>query len=698
MVVEATVIAWIWARTVTCSNPGCGATMPLASSFWLGKKKGKEAWIRTVIEGREVRFEIGHDKEGPSNSPKVGRGAKFRCLVCGETAKDDHIKAEGMAGRMGAQLMAIAAEGDRRRVYLPPTDEHVKAADVEQPEDVPRQELPHEPRAIWCKLYGLTTWADLFTNRQLTALTTFSDLVDDARNRAESDSTTAGLSPDAATAYSDAVATYLALATNRLTNEHSTICTWASPASKEHVRATFARQALPMTWDFAEASPFCDSTGSFTDSIYRVALVLDFLRPSATGVATQADVRKQRKIGVWATDPPYYDNIGYADLSDYFYGWARRTLGKIYPELFDTIATPKSDELIASPYRHDGSKQRAQIFFQDGFVEAFASALDGDAGKGPMTVFYAFKQAEAAEDNAIASTGWSTMLEGLATAGWMVTATWPLRTEKAGRSTSIGSNALASSVALACRPRRSDAGITDRQGFVRTLQGELDAPLRELQKANIAPVDLRQAAIGPGMAIYSRFAKVVEPDGTSMRVHTALGLINQVLDQVLNEQTSDLDAETRWATQWFAQQFFEQGPYGTAEQLAVSMNIAVGSMVASGILESGGGKVRLLDLKDLPDDWDPVSDIRTSVWEATHHLVKRLAEEGEAAAGQLLKQLGGLGDAAHQLAYRLYAICERPRPTLAGPYNALVTSWPEIQRLAQEAPAPTAPQQQSLET
>lgn len=699
---KAPVIAWIWTRTVACPNPACGATMPLASTFWLGKKKGKEAWIKPVVEGAAVRFDIGHGPDGPPNPPKTGRGAHFTCLACGEAATEAHIKAEGMAGRMSTQLMAVAAEGHRQRLYLPPTQEHETAANVERPSELPESEMPDNPRWFSPPAYGMARHADLFTNRQLTTLTTLSNLVGEARIKVESDAA-AGLASDSANRYARDIATYLAFAVDRIANEHSTICTWASHGTKEHVRGTFARQALPMTWDFAEAFPFCGSTGSIRDSVRRVSEVIERLPASRLASVTQADARTPSAFGVWATDPPYYDNIGYADLADYFYVWLRRALGHLLPELFGTMVSPKSTELIASPYRHSGSRQDAERYFEDGFVDVLSAARSGHPDNFPLSLFYAFKQSEDSGEGGIASTGWSTMLEALAAAGWMVTATWPMRTERSGRSVSIGTNSLASSVLLACRPRPEAADVRDRQGLIRALHAEMPGPLRELQKANIAPVDLRQAAIGPGMAVFSRFARVVEPDGRPMRVRTALGLINRVLDQVLDEQQEDLDAETRWGVQWFSQFYGGEGPYGVAEQLAVSMNISVQGLVESGILRSGSGKVRLLAREELRDDWDPVTDPRTSAWEATQHLVKRLEADGETAAGRLLNRLerkgGGLDESAHLLAYRLYTLCERARPAEAGPYNALVASWPEIQRLSREVNAPvTVAEQQSWET
>jgi putative DNA methylase len=691
---KANVIAWVWARTVECSNPACGATMPLASTFWLSKKKGKEAWVQPIIDSKRVRFDIGHDPDGPPDPPKTGRGARFKCLVCGEAVGDTHIKAEGMAGRIGQQLMAVVADGDRRRVYLPATEEHIiAAASVARPADVPEQELVDEPRAIWCKLYGLTRHADLFTNRQLAALTTFSDLVGRAREKAEGDALAAGLRPEQASAYGRAVATYLGLGVSRLTDIQNSLCRWEN--SRGQVRNLFARQAIPMVWDFGEAGLFSRAAGDFETSLGSIVRSIQRLPSVGSGTATQRDARVIPNGFVIVTDPPYYDNIGYADLSDFFYVWLRRSLGPVFPKLFETMVTPKSDELIASPYRHEGSKDRAEDYFEDGFVDVFASARRTQAVGIPLTLFYAFKQSEDVGEDGIASTGWSTMLEGLHAAGWMVTATWPMRTELSNK---IGMNAnmLASSVVLACRPRLESAGITDRQGFLRALREELPGPIGELQKAAIAPVDLRQAAIGPGMAVFSRFAKVVEPDGEPMRVRTALGLINQVLETVLGEQEADFDPETRWAIQWFSQFYEDEGPFGTAESLAVSMNVAVDGLASSGILESGGGKARLLSRDELLDGWDPATDDRVPVWEATQHLIRRLESDGEVAAARLFRQLGGMADSCKALAYRMYDVCESSRPNLAGPYNMLAASWPEIQRLATQATAPiqTAEEQQ----
>lgn len=682
---EANVIAWIWARTVTCPNPACGATMPLASSFWLGKKKGKEAWVRPVVEGKAVRFEIGHDPGGPPDPPKIGRGAKFKCLVCDEVAGQDHIRAEASAGRMGAKLMAVAAEGNRRRVYVAPSQDHSDAAAVDPPAERPLGEMPENPRWFSPPAYGMSGYADLFTNRQLVALTTFSDLVGEARTKVEADAQIAGLNPDQATTYANAVVTFLALLTSRIADQNNSLARWSS--SRDQSIGLFARHAIPMVWDFPEVNPFGGAAGDLVVSIRSGIRVLENLpRAAVAGTVTQRDARTIEGNFVIATDPPYYDNIGYADLSDFFYVWLRKFLeGSESYEILETIVTPKAAELIATPYRHGGSTERADEFFEDGFVDVFESARSSSVKDVPLTLFYAFKQEESS-DSGVASTGWSTMLEGLHQAGWAVTATWPVRTERAARSISIGTNALASSVVLACRPRSEAAQVTDRQGLTRALRAELPGPIGELQKAAIAPVDLRQAAIGPGMAVFSRFAKVVEPDGAQMRVRSALIVINEVLESVLGEAEADFDSETRWAIQWFSQFFEDEGEYGVAESLAVSMNVAVGGVVESGILDAGGGRARLLSRSELPDAWDPERDDRIPIWEATQHLIKRIESDGEAAAGGLLRKLErqGIGDACRALAYRLYDICESSRPDLAGPYNMLAASWPEIQRLAQQ--------------
>lgn len=697
---EANVIAWIWARTVTCPNPACQATMPLVRSFWLGKKKGKEAWVKPICEGKTVRFEIRHDPSGPDLDGTVGRRGGI-CLCCDQPVKLDHIRTEGRAGRMGAELMAIAVEGDRRRIYLPPDKQHVLVAEVHRPDSVPSGDLPLNPRDFKTPNYGMTTWADLFTNRQLVTLTTFSDLITEARSLAESDAQSAGISPDQSISYANALATYLAFAISRSTNRMSTIVGWDSSPKMEGLRSVFARQALPMTWDYAEGNLFSNSSGNFVDNVGACADAIESCPAAGRGYTQQSDARDLNQFAAVSTDPPYYDNIGYADLSDYFYVWLRKSLRDIYPNLLSTMTTPKSEELIATPYRHQGSKHSAKDYFEHGFVDVFESARKTQVDNVPLTLFYAFKQTESTSDSGATSTGWSTMLEGLRAAGWSISATWPMRTELANKIGS-GSNMLASSIVLACRPRPETAVAVDRRTLIACLEDELPSALRALQKAAVAPVDMRQAVIGPGMAIVSRFARVIEPDGSDMAISYALGLIHSVVESILDDSESHLDHESRWALQWYGQFLQDDAAYGEAEQLAVAMNVAIGAMVDSGIVKSGSGRVRLISRDELPDDWDPSRDNRIPIWEATQHLIKRLESDGEVAAARLFAQLQRRGvdiDACKALAYRLYDLAEGKQPELASPYNMLAASWPEVQRLARDAElAPQVVEQQSLDT
>jgi len=701
---ELTVIAWLWARTVKSPNPAfADVDVPLASTFMLSTKKGKEAYVEPVVDGSGYRFTVKagtpKDPEAAKAGTKLGRGANFRCLMSGTPMNGDHIKAEGKAGRMSARLMAIVAEGDRGRVYLAPTPEHEAAAREAQPAWKPETPLPDDPRNFWTVQYGLTTFGDLFTSRQLVALTTFSDLVAEAMDRVRHDASAAGLPDDdkplrdggaGAGAYGEAVSAYLTCVLSKLTNIGSSIASWMS--DRGAFRETFARQAIPMVWDYAESSPLADAGGSLAAALDKGAMVLDSLPATIAGAASalQLDATSQSTTSqnLVSTDPPYYDNIGYADLSDFFYVWLRRSLRPVFPELFATVAVPKTEELVATPHRHGGKKQ-AEAFFMEGMTQAMQRLATQAHPDFPVTIYYAFKQSEKRGDQGTASTGWETFLDAVIRAGFGISGTWPVRTEGAGRIIAKGTNALASSIVLVCRPRAADAPTTSRRDFLTALKAELPAALAHLQRSNIAPVDLAQAAIGPGMAVYTRYAKVLESDGSPLGVRTALALINQVLDETLAEQEGDFDADTRWALAWFTQSGFDEGEYGVAETLSKAKNTSVSGLVEAGILKSKGGKVRLLAPADLPEDWDPESDPRLTVWEMVHHLIRTLESGGESAAGDLAAKLGAKADAARELAYRLYSLCERKkRANLALAYNALVQSWPEIARLAQEAGRP----------
>lgn len=684
---DATVIAWLWARTVTCPNPACKSQMPLVRSFVLSKRKDKEWYVAPVVNRmtRTVAFETRRGKGAPEGT--VGRRGA-RCIVCETPVPLEYVRSESRAGRMSVMLLAMVAEGPRGRQYLPPSHDHQALGASLEPPWVPDGEIPDNPGHTNVYRYGLTQWADLFTQRQLVALATFSGLVTEVRQRVVAD----GGNQDAA----NAISTYLALALDRGADYWSSICSWHS--SRELIRNTFARQALPMVWDFAEANPFSESAGSFRGSVTWTAAAVEPLPCRPPGAVQQLDAMAAidgAPGSIVCTDPPYYDNIGYADLSDLFYVWLRRSLSDVYPTLFSTLLTPKSQELVATAYRFGGDRKQAQEFFEGGLREAFGQMRTAHDPEFPLTLFYAFRQAESA-DGSISSTGWDTMLTGLLEAGFSVTGTWPVRSELSNRTVASGANALASSIVLVCRPRPADVAIATRRELISALRNQLPAALKQLQHGNIAPVDLAQAAIGPGMAIFSQFAKVLEADGTQMTVRAALGLINHALDEILTEQEGDFDGYTRFAVTWFEQRGFTEGPYGEADVLARAKDTSVGGLETAGILISRAGKVRLLRRDELPDDWDPVTDRRPTVWEATQHLAHRLDVGGEDAAADLLRRLGGLGETARALAYRLYTTAERKGWTeQALAYNALVVAWPEIARRV--AGTPEAEAQQVLD-
>ena len=911
---EATVIAWLWARTVKCPNPACGAQMPLVRSFALSTKKGKETWVEPIIEHGtppRVQFTV-KSGVGKAQEGTVGRRGA-RCLCCGTPVMLDYVRIEGRAGRMGAQMMAIVAEGKRGRIYMPPSEEHERIAASAQPSWAPETELRYNPRYLTPPNYGFDTFAKLFTPRQLTALTTFSDLVGEAHEHIKRDtlgarasrprtiwhrtylphfeagataqhitfrladslpatilaqwevelskleqrdqdlerrqrieayldaghgscalrdpqiaelvanalhyfdgsryelhewvvmpnhvhalitplyenslssilqawksytakeanrilgrtgsfwqadyfdrvirneqhwnatvayihenpvraglcdaptgwlfssagdtglrySTRAGRprsqeEADAgrprsqeeadAVAYADAVATYLACINSRAADFWSSLAIWGSQPKNEVVMHTFGRQAIPITWDYAEANPFSQSGGNYESHLNYVGRSIDFSPWAASpGIVTQLDATSISKNSgyIFSTDPPYYDNVPYADLSDYFYIWLRGALKEVYPSLMTTLLVPKAAELVAEPFRH-GGREATQQFFEEGLFKVFERIRAAQSSDYPLTVYYAFKQAESDDEGDLgsavvpvasnASTGWETMLEGLIQSGFAINGTWPTRTERPGRLRETGSNALASSIVLVCRPRPENARVATRREFLNALKAELPQALRRLQQGNIAPVDLAQAAIGPGMAVFSRYSKVVESDGSPMRVRTVLQLINQELDTVLAEQEGEFDGDTRWAIAWFDQYGVSEGAYGIAETLSKAKNTSVEGMVEAGIVVARSGKVRLLNRDELPGDWHPGRDRRVTVWEVAQHLVHALDKRGEGGAAALLAQLGGEGEIARDLAYRLYTTCERKgwaQEALA--YNSLVVAWPEIRRLALEA-------------
>ncbi len=698
---QLTVIAWLWARTVKSPNPAFATVeVPLASTFMLSTKAGKEAYVEPVIEGGSYRFTVKvgkpKDAEKAKGGTKLSRGANFECLMSGTPIASDHIYGEANAGRMGARLMAIVAEGTRGRVYLAPTPEHEAAARKAKPEWKPEVAMPANPRWFSPPLYGLTTYGDLFTPRQLVALTTFSDLVGEAMQQVRRDALQAGFPDDpkplrdggtGATAYAEAVGVYLGMAVDRSANTLCSIARW-TPERGQTVTA-FARQAIPMTWDYPDVNPFSGAAGDYGTSIEGVTKGMTG-STDAKGFAYQADAHTQSVSAdkLVSTDPPYYDNIGYADLSDFFYVWLRRSLRGVFPDLFATLAVPKAEELVATPYRH-GSKEKAETFFLDGMTQAMHRLVQQAHPAFPVTIYYAFKQSETETAEGTSSTGWETFLDAVIRAGFGISGTWPMRTELSNRMIGSGTNALASSIVLVCRKREATAPTATRREFVAALKSELPVALRHLQEGNIAPVDLAQAAIGPGMAVYTRYDKVLgAEEGEPMSVREALGLINQVLDETLAEQEGDFDADSRFALAWFEQHGFGEGDFGVANVLAQAKNTGMNGLADAGILESKRGKVRLFKPDELRHDWDPLTDGRLTHWETVHHLIRALADGGEAAAAKLVLVLGATADVARELCYRLYTLCERnKRAEEALMYNGLVQSWPEIIRLAGESRA-----------
>ena len=692
---KLTVIAWLWARTVKSPNPAFGTVdVPLASTFVLSSKKGKEAYVEPVIEDGGYRFTV---KTGaPPASAKLGTTAgkrsAFRCLMSGVPVPYDHIRTEGKAGRMGTRLMAIVAEGSRGRLYLRPTPEHEAVATKACPEWMPDIALPNNPRDFKTPNYGLTTFGDLFTERQLVALTTFSDLVAEARERVRQDAVAASVRDDAvllqdggvgAKAYADAVSVYLAFAVDRMAMTGNNLVRWNSVGQK--AQHCFGRQALPMIWDFAEPNFLASSTGSIDAAVFYSCDPLRWLQPGPEGFSFQTSALSQGHADdkLVSTDPPYYDNIGYADLSDFFYVWLRRSLMSSFPDLFATLAVPKTEELVATPYRH-GNKDKAEAFFLNGMTLAMQRLAAQSHPASPVTIYYAFKQSETKSESGVFNTGWATFLDAVIQAGFGISGTWPIRTEMGTRQIGMGTNALASSIILVCRPCSADAPVATRREFIEALKSELPDALRQMQQGNIAPVDLAQAAIGPGMAVFTRYARVLDASGVSVTVREALSLINQTLDEVLAEQEGDFDAETRWALAWFEQSGFDEGEYGVAETLSTAKNTSVAGMVEAGILDAAAGRVRLLRPNELSDQWDPEKDQRLTAWESVHHLV-RVLDQGEETAAELMAELGYKAEAARELAYRLYRICEQKnRAHDALGYNALVQSWPEMARLTQQ--------------
>jgi len=637
-----------------------------------------------------VRFEVQTGKPPSSvdtqiaNGTKLAKGAKFKCLVCDQPTEEPHVKQESMAGRMGQQLMAMVAEGDRSRTYLSPHDEHVQIAYSAQHKWAPNEPMDRDSyNLVSGRGYGFFTWSDLFTSRQLASITTFCDLVSEVHKLIKEHSNND-------TTYANAVVTYLAFSIDKAANYWSSLCAWHTGAEK--MMSTFARQAIPMVWDYTEANPFSKSSGNWLLGVEQAAesIAKAPVNPPL-GFVSQLDASQAlpfKREGCFITDPPYYDNVAYADLSDFFYVWLRRTLGKQYPDLFSTILTPKNEEIVASHHRFDGDRIKARNHFENGLKKTFGQIYQFIHNQYPFVLYYAYKQAEEQyeiERFTKSSTGWETMLQSLLDTGFQVTGTWPMRTEYV-TALKAGINALASSIVIACRPRPSDAPIATRREFLVALRKELPQELKVLMNGRVAPVDFAQAVIGPSMAVFSRYSKVLEADGSTMTVRTALQEINYFLEDFLAQQEGDLDVESQFCIAWFQQYGSKEGLFGEADVLARAKNISVEGLTRMGLVDAPRGKVRLTLREDYEDSWDPQTQSRLTAWEACQRLIWTLNENGEQDAGRLARRLGGLADQARELAYRLYGIADRKGWTEeALGYNALVASWPEIQEAAAQA-------------
>jgi putative DNA methylase len=716
---DLTVMGWLWARSVKCSNPACGCTIPLVGSFWLSQKEKRKYWIEPEVERTSgvINFRIcSGNGSAPPPTKLPDTGGTFKCLACSETSDDNYVEEQGKAGKIGKMLMACIADGGRKvgRVYLPATPEHERIALSANPSWRPDLEMPDYSQAMPTVKHGVKTWGDMFTDRQILTLDALAGGIRDLHDEVLQDAIAAGMANDGkgvdaggigAKAYAEGIMTFMTLVLGKFVNRCCAFCFWHTGGEK--IEQPFAQQGIQKSWDFIESNLLCESSGSWIKATdYPVKVIKELYGDIRPGRVRQQQVAEARKLGkqvMVVTDPPYYDNMGYADLSDFFYIWERRALKEVFPLTFGTLQTPKLEELAAMPQRFEGvdrkaQKKAAEAFFIKGFQEAFQELAAIQRPDYPLVLFYAYKQKETKKgETTEVSTGWETMLRGLVESGLQVTATWPMLSESTD-TIKKGKSSLSTSIVLACRPRAADAHTGTRRELLNRLREELPKEIRLLQANNIAPVDLAQASLGTGMAVFSSFAKVVEPDGTTMTVRNGLAIIQQELDGVLAAQEGDFDGDTRWAVTWFEQHGFEEGPYGVAETLSTARNTSVEGLVEAGFLWSKAGKVRLLKREELPTNWDPEKDIRLTVWESVQHLIRVLESEGEAAAGHLLLKLGPLGDVVRELAYRLYALCERKKWSQeAQAYNGLIVSWGAVSTQASNAPRPATGKQGSLD-
>jgi putative DNA methylase len=704
------VITWLWCRTVRSPSPAFNSVqVPLAGSFAVSTKATRPVFVDPVLNknGYSFQIKLGVPPADSAKGTSFGKQKGFKCLMSGVPIGYDYIRKEAIAGRMGQRLMAIVADGPNGRVYISPTEEHEKIALSARPTWAPELDLPEQALGFRVQLYGMKKYRDIYTERQLCALTSISDIINEVQGSIQADAVAAGLPNDnvslkkggrGAKAYAESVCVYLAFAMDKMAEYGCTIVPWY--AKEDRPKGLFARQAIPMVWDFAEVNPLCDIGGSYEASIKIVSGgLIGCSSQASSGVVLQAAAQGTSHPPVTncviSTDPPYYDNIGYADLSDFFYVWMRRTLRGIFPDELATTATPKNEELVASPFRHK-SKDSAELFFLSGMTAVMRRLSDCSHPAYPLTIYYAFKQSET-DSEETSSTGWETFLQAVVDSGLSISGTWPMRTERAERSVGQGTNSLASSIILVCRPRASDASSISRREFVRLLNQELPLALDAMTRKDeglhspVAPVDLSQAIIGPGMAIFTRFSAVLDADGGHMRVQTALQLINRFLAE------DDFDHDTQFCLAWFQQYGWTEGKFGEADVLARSKGTSVDGCKQAGVVESGHGIVRILKPTEYPSVWNPKTDRRLPVWEALHQMIRAFRSGGESEAGRILAAVTGKAEAIRQLAYRLYTLCERSGwAEDARAYNELVTSWAPIEAASMTIIDANAPKQTTL--
>ena len=701
---DANVIAWIWARTVTCPNPACRCKMPLVHSFVLSRKKGEEIHIAPIVgDDKAIRYEIRNGLP-PKDSPEgtVDRSGAH-CCVCHTPVDFQYIRDYGKKHGLGAQLIAIVAEGEKKRCYIIPPEEHYNIVNYIDIDVDLIGKLPNNPRNFNTCIYGLTEFRDLFSPRQLLALTAFSDLIGEVVDRVRQDARAAGMHDDdkplaeggdGALAYAQAIATYLAFAVDKMADRNSTIASW--DVSRNSLRNTFGRQAIPMSWDYAESNPFSGSAGGFDNCIEWQTRFLEEQMACNEGMARQFDAQSDcglRQVVV-SSDPPYYDNIGYADLSDYFYIWLRRSLKDVYPKIFRTVQVPKDEELIASPYRHQNDRDRAKDFFESGMSAACRQIYAYARDDVPVTIYYAFKQRDAASSDgdssipgATSSSGWETMLSSIVNAGFQITGTWPIRTEGKTRMLAQGTNALSSSIVLVCRKRPATAPTATRREFLRDLDKHLSQAIKALQESHLDPVDMAQSSIGPGMAIYSRYAKIVDQQNRPVTVRAALQLINARLDAYLNDGSS-YDKATQCCVEIYKQHAFDPVVYGDIDVLTRAKNTSVDALVALGVAHSARGQVALVKREDIYAAYKANNALtieqKSCAWIGCQLLAQALAQDGIVDAARIYRMFS-LDDAAtiHELAYQLYHNADLKNwAKEAHVFNVVVAEWEQIQQRA----------------